>query len=61
MLVRVSSAAHAESTFPIASVFHGDAFNLFEQLSPGSVDLVTTSPPCWGHHAGNRRAFGLWG
>jgi DNA modification methylase len=36
------------------SVHHGDAFDLFGQLPPSSVDLVITSPPYWGH-----RDYGL--
>lgn len=39
---------------PTSRVLHGDAFDLFEQLQPGSVDLVITSPPYWGH-----RDYGL--
>jgi DNA modification methylase len=35
-------------------VLQGDAFDLFGSLPPGSVDLVITSPPYWGH-----RDYGL--
>lgn len=35
-------------------VMHGDAYDLFDQLDPASVDLVITSPPYWG-----LRAYGL--
>ncbi|MFM0042131.1 DNA-methyltransferase [Paraburkholderia sediminicola] len=35
-------------------VLHGDAFDLFERLTPDSIDLVLTSPPYWGH-----RDYGL--
>lgn len=39
---------------PTADIRHGDAFDLFEQLPPASVDLLITSPPYWGH-----RDYGL--
>lgn len=32
-----------------SEVLHGDAFDLIEKLTPGSIDLVITSPPYWGH------------
>jgi DNA modification methylase len=32
-----------------AEVFHGDAYDLFLRVPGGSVDLVITSPPYWGH------------
>lgn len=35
-------------------VLHGDAYDLFDQLEPSSVDLIITSPPYWGH-----REYGL--
>ena len=35
-------------------VMLGDAFDLFDQVPPESVDLVITSPPYWGH-----REYGL--
>ncbi|HEV2578274.1 MAG TPA: site-specific DNA-methyltransferase [Acidobacteriaceae bacterium] len=35
-------------------LMQGDAFDLFQELAPGSVDLVITSPPYWGH-----REYGL--
>jgi site-specific DNA-methyltransferase (cytosine-N4-specific) len=31
-----------------AEVREGDAFDLFDKLTPASVDLVITSPPYWG-------------
>lgn len=37
-----------------ADIRHGDAFDLFGELPKGSVDLVITSPPYWGH-----RDYGL--
>lgn len=39
---------------PTSQILHGDAYDLFEQLAPGSVDLLITSPPYWGH-----RDYGL--
>lgn len=39
---------------PTHKVLHGDAFDLLETLRPGSVDLLITSPPYWGH-----RDYGL--
>ena len=35
-------------------VLLGDAFDLLDELPPGSVDLIITSPPYWGH-----REYGL--
>lgn len=35
-------------------VMHGDAFDLFPMVGRGSVDLILTSPPYWGH-----REYGL--
>ena len=37
-----------------STTYHGDAFDLFDQLPDASVDLVITSPPYWGH-----RDYGL--
>ena len=34
---------------PRAVVHHGDAYDLLPSLDPGSVDLLITSPPYWGH------------
>ena len=39
---------------PRYEVRQGDAFDLFDQLDPASVDLIITSPPYWG-----LRAYGL--
>jgi site-specific DNA-methyltransferase (adenine-specific) len=39
---------------PDAQVLQGDAFDLFPEVMPDSVDLVITSPPYWGH-----REYGL--
>lgn len=39
---------------PSVDVRHGDAFDLFDKVKKGSVDLVLTSPPYWGH-----RDYGL--
>lgn len=36
------------------AILHGDAFDLFGCLKAGSVDLLITSPPYWGH-----RDYGL--
>lgn len=33
---------------PRGEVMQGDAFDLLEKLSPGTIDLVLTSPPYWG-------------
>ena len=49
--VRPTGASDRATT---ACVYHGDAFDLFGQLPPGSVDLLITSPPYWGH-----RDYGL--
>ena len=32
-----------------ATVLHGDAYDLLPSLDPGSIDLLITSPPYWGH------------
>ena len=34
---------------PVATVRHGDAYDLLPSLDPGSIDLLITSPPYWGH------------
>ena len=34
---------------PAVAIFHGDACDLLPSLDPGSVDLLITSPPYWGH------------
>lgn len=34
---------------PAATVLHGDAYDLLPSLDPGSIDLLITSPPYWGH------------
>ena len=34
-----------------AEVFHGDAFELFDELPGACVDLVITSPPYWGQRS----------
>ena len=34
---------------PAVTIFHGDACDLLPSLDPGSVDLLITSPPYWGH------------
>ena len=34
---------------PAVTIFHGDAYDLLPSLDPGSVDLLITSPPYWGH------------
>ncbi len=47
----VGTVAHKA---PTATVRHGDAFDLFDAVPKGSVDLVITSPPYWGH-----RDYGL--
>ena len=31
------------------TTFAGDAYDLFEDVPPSSVDLIITSPPYWGH------------
>ena len=36
------------------TILNGDAFDLFDHLKTGSVDLLITSPPYWGH-----RDYGL--
>ena len=36
------------------TILHGDAFDLFDHLTPFSIDLLITSPPYWGH-----RDYGL--
>ncbi len=33
----------------VATVKHGDAYDLLLSLPPASVDLIITSPPYWGH------------
>ena len=53
---KVTSAARL---MPACRILHGDAYDLFDSLSAGSIDLVLTSPPYWGH-----RDYGLdhnWG
>lgn len=49
-----AAAGAAPAVVCAANVLHGDAFDLFDRLRPGSVDLVITSPPYWGH-----RDYGL--
>lgn len=39
---------------PTVQVLRGDAYDLFDQVPRGSVDLLITSPPYWGH-----RDYGL--
>ena len=39
----------APATSTAATVLHGDAYDLLPSLDPGSVDLLITSPPYWGH------------
>ena len=34
---------------PAVTIFHGDACDLLPSLDSGSVDLLITSPPYWGH------------
>lgn len=31
------------------TTFAGDAYDLFDELPPASIDLIITSPPYWGH------------
>ena len=31
------------------TVLHGDAYDLLPTLDSGSIDLLITSPPYWGH------------
>jgi DNA modification methylase len=52
----LSSTSKLRARQPDASgsVLQGDAFDLFDALPAGSVDLVVTSPPYWGH-----RDYGL--
>lgn len=38
----------------VCQVWNGDAYDLFDQVEPESVDLVITSPPYWG-----LRSYGL--
>jgi site-specific DNA-methyltransferase (cytosine-N4-specific) len=51
-----------ESTATIrGEVRSGDAFDLFDRLTPASVDLVITSPPYWGLRAyGRDHNWGIW-
>jgi site-specific DNA-methyltransferase (cytosine-N4-specific) len=42
----------AEARDPV--VRHGDAYDLLADLEPGSVDLLITSPPYWGHRSYGR-------
>ena len=39
---------------PFGRVLLGDAFDLFDRLQAGTIDLIITSPPYWGH-----REYGL--
>ena len=34
---------------PAATILHGDAYDLLPSLGSGSIDLLITSPPYWGH------------
>ncbi len=34
---------------PTPTVLHGDAYDLLPSLDAGSIDLLITSPPYWGH------------
>jgi DNA modification methylase len=47
-------ACQTVGTQPRVQALHGDAFDLFDTLHDGSVDLIITSPPYWGH-----RDYGL--
>lgn len=52
-------SARQEELFPNlcrgqSRIVHGDAYDLMPTVEPGSVDLVITSPPYWGH-----RNYGL--
>ncbi len=48
--IRVEAA-----TAPTWTILHGDAFDLFDDVAPASIDLIITSPPYWGH-----RDYGLY-
>jgi DNA modification methylase len=52
------AGAAGDAAHPLAwchgRVLLGDAFDLFDRLPAGSVDLIITSPPYWGH-----REYGL--
>ena len=51
----LAAAQTSDGAFvPEAKILHGDAFDLFDQLAPSSVDLIVSSPPYWGH-----RDYGL--
>ena len=46
----------APAATPDVAVLHGDAYDLLPSLDPGSVDLLITSPPYWGHRVEDLRA-----
>jgi site-specific DNA-methyltransferase (cytosine-N4-specific) len=48
-LLREELLADETPTLGEVTVRAGDAFDLLETLAPGSVDLLITSPPYWGH------------
>ena len=37
------------STAATVTILHGDAYDLLRSLDAGSIDLLITSPPYWGH------------
>ncbi len=45
----VNSRQRLETAAPVATVLRGDAYDLLPSLDPGSIDLLITSPPYWGH------------
>lgn len=41
----------SQSSKRLIEIRNGDAFDLFDELPPLSVDLIVTSPPYWGHRS----------
>jgi DNA modification methylase len=48
-----SAAPDIRTHRALDTILNGDAFDLFEGVQPGSVDLIITSPPYWGHREYN--------
>lgn len=48
----VATDVRQSHDWPIVKV--GDAFDLFGEVGPGTIDLLITSPPYWGHRSYGR-------
>ncbi len=56
----MDASVERRGTVAPGSIFHGDAFDLIQQLPQASVDLIVTSPPYWGHRTyGEQHNWGI--